>query len=325
LALFFASSDARQRYAEDVLTVVATPAGGHFQSRYESRYVATDVHALVAKGEIVGKPAVVAFAGRVGTSDAFVIPIRMATVTSAEVIADAVVFTFGADGFPDLSSWPRDNLAMETYGKGVLGQMILRYSEYFPVMAQHDGLVVNSAGSGTSQWNQVTGRLAKLETFSNSYFARISIGAPPSGGRTPKFQDGCLVVRGGSPFVLKCWFYRADNIQDSRRVALSCDGSILTTFSDASYSISSRYDDVEFWVSPRGVSIDQRTLVQVSIPGASAATSDLPTRVRIPTIVESPMAPKAGRAVVGGIAAALVSSPAILGPESALALRLAWR
>jgi hypothetical protein len=323
MALFFASSDARQRYAEDVLTVVAMPEGGVFQFRYDSRYVSTDVHALIASGDIAGKQAIVAFVGRVETVDAFVMPIRIATVLSAEEIAEALVFRFRADQFPDLSSWARDKQALEAQGRVVLDQMSSRYGKYYPVMARHDGLIVDALGSGTSEWNEVTSRLARLDTFANSYFARISIGSPDKGGNSPKFRDGALVVRGTNPFVLKCWFYRADYLPDSRRIALSCDDSVLDVFSDASYAISSRYDDVEFWLSPLGTDAERRTLLQIVIPGTTSA-GDLSTRVQVRTIVESPLAPKARRAVVGGVAAAFVALPAILGPDTSLALRLVF-
>ena len=61
--ILLASSDARPRYLEDILTVVATPRHGVFQFRYDGEYVSNDVHALFGSGELVGKKALVAFVG----------------------------------------------------------------------------------------------------------------------------------------------------------------------------------------------------------------------------------------------------------------------
>ena len=55
------SSDLRRRYAEDILTALAMPAGSMIQFRYEAAYVAPALQRAIADGTIVGSTALVAF------------------------------------------------------------------------------------------------------------------------------------------------------------------------------------------------------------------------------------------------------------------------
>ncbi|MFG1795738.1 hypothetical protein [Nocardia sp. NPDC049149] len=336
MTLLFISSDARPRYAEDILTVVATPPGGIFQFRYETRYVAPDIQSIVGNGMIVGQDAVIAFGGKVGTVDAFIMPTRLASVHSAEIIAEALIIKFLAKDFPDVTSLQRDAVDIEDKGKVVLTQVMSRYGgTYWPAVARSDGLVANAAGSGPSEWNDVVSRLSKLSAFSGSFFIRLSLVYATNKSfkemfsrskffsMTPvELHDGSATLSNRNAAILRCWFSRETLASDERRITVKCDDAIVQISSDDSYDITSRYDDIEFWLHPRRLPVNSRTVLSIRVPGNPQVPGDLTTRVSLPIVVSRPVAPRLTRGLTSAVGAGLIAAPAILGVGSSLGLRL---
>jgi hypothetical protein len=55
------TSNIRQLYVDDALSVVAGPAGLHYRFRYEKRYVADEIHERWNENRLTGIPVAVYF------------------------------------------------------------------------------------------------------------------------------------------------------------------------------------------------------------------------------------------------------------------------
>jgi hypothetical protein len=130
------SSDARPRYALDILSVLAAPEGTKLQFRYEKQYVADDLQKLIANGKAIGQEAIVAFVGKVATPDAYFLPVRLVHIMEVTDLANAYVIRFAAKKYPDITSWAREQKDIVSYGGPVLGHAWARYGKYFPPWAQ---------------------------------------------------------------------------------------------------------------------------------------------------------------------------------------------
>jgi len=286
--------------------------------------VANDIHTQVATGSIVGSEALVAFVGNVGTTDAYLLPVRLATVLSAEFIADALVVRFITGAFPELSAWPHDGLTLETRGKTDLAQISAGYQgNYFAASGRCDGLTITAAGNATTDWNQVTSRLATLKTFSDSFFVRTSLVMSDSAPTLVGLKAGVAHLSSRHTVVLRCWFYRGKYVPSARDISVESDQSVISLSSDSSYEINSRYDEVEFWLHPQRLAADSRTMVSLRLPGDPTATGDLTTRIQIPMVVRKPVTPRLLRGITAAAGASLIAAPALMGAGTSLSLRIA--
>ena len=324
MTVVLASSDARQRYAHDILSVAAAPIGTHFQFRYETAYVSSDLQALIASGRALGAAALVAFVGQVNTPDAFILPVRHVQISSAEIIAEALIVRFVLAGYPDLTSWPRDAATLQNHGKSVLNQISARYGKYFPAVGASDGLICHDNGNSTESWSEISSRLSTFSTFASSYLVRVSVVENRKDVKKEvSTTDGQIEVSSGSGIIVKCWFYTRTQPAGGRIISVSTDDRILHVSSDSAHELSSRYDEVEFWLHGRSVAERSRTMLTVALPGDSTRTGDLPTRVTFPVIVGKPLLPRVYRGFAGATGAAFVGLPALLGAESPLLPRVA--
>src|ERR1700684_1999094 len=91
LSVLLLSSNARRRYAEDILTALALPEGAVIQFRYETDYAAPALQQIVANGKVLGETAMLGFVADVESLTPFLLPVRIATITQAENVADIVV------------------------------------------------------------------------------------------------------------------------------------------------------------------------------------------------------------------------------------------
>ena len=202
-----------------------------------------------------------------------------------------------------------------------------------------------ATGSGTSEWNEVTSRLATLDPFNDSDFLRLSL--VPARRLQPRWREapldwvrrvtkskaairaeeslelrrGQLVVTNRQQIVLRCWFYRRQPLAQPRVMTLACDSAIVHISTDAQVELSSRYDEVEFWLHPQRLAVDSRTALTLRLPGDPGQTNDLGTRVSVPVLVRRPVGPRLLRGLVGATRLALVAAPALL-EDSPTGLRI---
>jgi hypothetical protein len=317
----FFSSDATQKYSEDVLTVLAAPKGAVVQFRYESMYVSGEVQRAVGSQEIVGKEILIAFTTQAKDGERSMLPIRAAVVVAAKVIAGAYVFKLRVSWFPELSSWPLETEEVRARGTAEIEAVTRANTGFYTASGRSGGMRLEAGSADAEAWLEIARRLSTFEAFSTSFFVRSTLGTR-SGRELPVVgEDGTITVNANAGFVLTCWFYGNDYHRTPRSLSVATDRSILTLSSDDSYEIQSRYDEIEFWFRSQQLVADSLTFVKLTLPGSSAH-GDLATYLRFPVIVRRSRGAAITTGAIGGVGAALVGLPAVLGDSLPISLRI---
>lgn len=320
----FVSSDARPRYIDDIMRIIALPVGGQLHFRYQARYAAPDVQQWIAAKNVVGAQAVVCFVGDVGTDGVYAIPVRYVFIVGARRLDDAYIVRFAARGFPDISDWLRDSDNVKERGRVLLRGLMSNYrDEYYAAYARDPTAPSTDNADSQESWNGVVSRLARLPAFSGSYFLRASL--ERQSGREmalTKGQDWFDVIS-GREFVLRSWFVGEGTDFSGRNLEIICDEQLLYPTSDTRYDISSRYDEVKFWIAPRGDEVTRRTLLRLTLNAGTGSNGGLSTRVDLPIRIRAPRRRQAARVTLGGVSALAVAAPAILGDVAPVPYNLA--
>lgn len=329
LSVLLLSSNARRRYAEDILTALALPEGAVIQFRYEADYVAPTFQQIVANGKAIGATAVLGFIADAETQTPFVLPIRIATIIQAENVADMFVMKLRVGGYPDPGDSPMNLLEIHTESRKFYAKIVQSNSgHYYPATNKFPNLHLNSAGDPAQKWIGIVRRLALHPTFATSYFMRID---PPvsTSRRTSSFDEaGVLHLADGQSVKVPVSFYSTQYSEGSR-VVLSCttDGTFLKVSSDDTYDVALRYDSVEFWLQPRTELFDALARATIRLTadpanGIGGAPLPLTTNTYLPVVVMRSRSRLAIKIAGTAIGAFLVALPAILGQNSSLRLRV---
>jgi hypothetical protein len=329
LSVLLLSSNARRRYAEDILTALALPEGAVIQFRYEADYVAPTLQQIVANGKVIGATAVLGFIADAETQTPFVLPIRIATIIQAENVADMFVMKLRVDGYPDPGDSPMNLSEIHLECRKFYAKIIQSNSgHYYPATNKFPNLHLNSTGDPAQKWIGIVRRLALHPTFATSYFMRID---PPvsTSRRTVSFDEvGVLRLADGQSVKVPVSFYSTQYSEGSR-VVLSCttDGTFLKVSSDDTYDVALRYDSVEFWLQPRTEMFDALARATIRLTcdppnGIGGASLSLTTNTYFPVVVMKSRSLLALKIAGTAIGAFLVALPAILGQNSSLRLRV---
>ena len=323
------SSNTRRRYAEDILTALALPAGAVIQSRYETDYVAPVLQQIVANGKCIGQTAVLGFIGERESQAPFVLPVRIATIMHVENVADMFVLRLRVGDYPNPDDGPMNLPDIQAESVKFCARLIqANGGHYYPATSKCPSLNFSSANDPAQKWIGIVRRLALHPTFATSYFVRID---PPvsTSRREVSFNDqGTLRLSDGQSVKVPVSFYSTQYSEGSR-VVLSCatDGTFLKVSSDDTYDVALRYDSVEFWLQPRTESFDAlaRTTIKLHCdpPGTgSGAQLPLTTNASFPVVVMRSRSRLAIKVASSAVGAFLVALPAILGQGSSLRLRV---
>ncbi|MFI0423037.1 hypothetical protein [Spongiactinospora sp. 9N601] len=321
-SVLFLSSDARRRYAEDILAALALPRGAVIQFRYESKYVVPSLQASIANMSVIGRRAVVAYVADVETAAPFLVPVRFASVADAECAADMVVFRLRMAEYTDLDDYPLTEDDIRTEGRRYLDRLIeVNDDRYYPATGRFPDLHIRDEpqrrpGEETrddpQHWLGVARRLARHPTFRDSYFIRIDEPVLDRGGPVPFDEQGRLTLSDRQAAKLRVSFFTQSYSDEGEKV-LSCatDGTFLKISSDDSYDVELGYDSVEFWLQPVITTFD--ALARVSV-GFSQERPDVPeVNAGFPVLVRRSRTRMLTRVTFSAAGAFLVALPAILG------------
>ncbi|WP_062435580.1 hypothetical protein [Herbidospora daliensis] len=313
------SSNHRRRYAEDILSALALPRGAVIQFRYDAEYVAPRLREKIANGTVVTTRCLLAFVADVETDAPFMVPVRFATVVSAESVADVVLFRLQVEDYPSLDEFPTTETEIRGAGKRFVDTLIQRNGQhYFPAASQFADLHCHEpVGTDPQSWLGVARRLARHDEFAKSYFVRVEPPRTPS-GKTIKFDaSGQLSVSDRQPVKIRVNFFSADYSESPKQLTCATDGTYLRISSDDSYDVALRYDSVEFWLQPAVLSFDALARVTVKL-----SADRLTTNAGFPVVVRRSRSRLALRLGASGLGAILVALPAVLGSGVALEWRL---
>ncbi|MFT3832547.1 MAG: hypothetical protein QM711_04395 [Micropruina sp.] len=320
------SSDARPRYVNDIATALAMPNGARFHFRYQARYLSPEVQRMLGENSLIGSVALICFIGNRNntTAEEFLLPVRLAKVTAVEKIGDAYVFTLQASGYPDLGQWPRSRDEIVERGSSAVRQGISNnHDEYYAAYWDSSGSLGSKSSKGTEGWAGVTERLLLLETFAQTYLLRLELtdskGSPM---QVSADETGWLSFDPRRSYRVRAWFYGNSVDFGNRTIKLETDGEVLSSISDQRYVVRSRYDQVDFWFTPKASDQPKRTLLRVvSSPASPSDPSDIPTEVELRCLVTRPLAPRMLLALIAGASATAVAAPGLLGD----AVPIEWR
>jgi hypothetical protein len=327
LSVLLLSSNARRRYAEDILTGLALPEGAVIQFRYEADYVAPTLQQIVANGRIIGATAVLGFIADADTQTPFVLPIRIAAIIQAENVADMFIMKLRVGGYPDPGDSPMSLPEIHSESKKFHAKIVQSNSgHYYPATNKFPSFHLNSTGDPAQKWIGIVRRLALHSTFATSYFMRIDSPVSTSRRAVSFDQAGVLHLADGQSVKVPVSFYSTQYSEGSR-VVLSCttDGTFLKVSSDDTYDVALRYDSVEFWLQPRTELFDalaRATIRLTSDPGIGPAPLPLTTNTYFPVVVMRSRSQLALKIAGTAVGAFLVALPAILGQASSLRLRV---
>jgi len=330
LSVLLLSSNARRRYAEDILTALALPEGAVIQFRYEADYVAPTLQQIVANGRVLSETAVLGFIADAETQTPFVLPIRIATIIQAENVADMFIMKLRVGGYPDPGDSPMNLSEIHAESKKFYAKIAQSNSgHYYPATNKFPSLHLNPTGDPAQKWIGIVRRLALHPTFATSYFMRID--SPVSTSRRAASFDeaGVLHLADGQSVKVPVSFY-STRYSEGSRVVLSCttDGTFLRVSSDDTYDVALRYDSVEFWLQPRTEQFDAlaratiRLTCDPSNGMADGAPLPLTTNTYFPVVVMRSRSRLALKIAGTAVGAFLVALPAILGQNSSLRLRV---
>jgi hypothetical protein len=329
VSVLLLSSNVRRRYAEDILTALALPEGAVIQFRYETDYVAPGLQQIVANGKALGETAMLGFVADADTPTPFLLPVRIATITHAENVADMFVLRLRVGGYPDLSDNPMNLAEINSESAKFYTKLVqLNSGHYYPAAVKFPNLHLSSAGDPAQKWIGVVRRLTLHPTFTTSYFMRIDPPVSTSRREVSFDERGILHLNDGQSVKVPVSFYSA-RYSEGSRVALSCstDGTFLRVSSDDTYDVALRYDSVEFWLQPRTELFDAlaRATIKLTCDPPNGNDGDprpLTTNTYFPVVVARSRSRLAIKIAATAIGAFLVALPAILGENASLRLRV---
>jgi hypothetical protein len=329
ISVLLLSSNARRRYAEDIMTALALPEGAVIQFRYEADYVAPALQQIVANKKALGETALLGLIADAETQTPFVLPIRIATIIHAENVADMFILKLRVGGYPDPGDGPMNLSEIHVESAKFYARIVQSNSgHYYPATNKFHNLHLSSDGDPAQKWIGIVRRLALHATFATSYFVRID--QPVSASRRKvSFDDlGTLHLGDGQSVKVPVSFY-STQYSEGTRVMLSCatDGTFLKVSSDDTYDVALRYDSVEFWLQPRTEMFDALARATIKLTcdppnGGDGVPPPLTTNTYFPVVVVRSRSQLAIKIAATAIGAFLVALPAILGQSSSLRLRV---
>ena len=308
---------------------MALPQGAVIQFRYEADYVAPALQQIVANGKILGQTAVLGFIADAESAKPFVMPIRIATITHAENVADMFILRLRVGDYPDSGDSPMNlpEIYMESvkfYSKLVQANG----GHYYPATVKFPNMHLSSTDDSPQKWIGIVRRLALHATFATSYFVRIDPPISASHQKVSFDKFGTLRLSDGQSIKVPVSFY-STQYSEGTRVVLSCatDGTFLKVSSDDTYDVALRYDSVEFWLQPRTEAFDALARATIRLtcdPPNNGGNTPLPltTNTYFPVVVVRSRSRLAFKVAASTIGAFLVALPAILGQSSSLRLRV---
>lgn len=168
------SSNARRRYAEDILTALALPEGAVIQFRYETDYVAPALQQIVANGKVLGETVVLGFIADAESPTPFFLPIRVAVITHAENVADMFILRLRVGDYPDPGDGPMSLPEIHAESSKFYAKLVQSNGgRYYPATVKFPNLHLSSTGDPAQKWIGIVRRLALHPAFATSYFVRI--------------------------------------------------------------------------------------------------------------------------------------------------------
>ena len=320
----FLSSDARPRYAQDVLAALALPRAAVLQFRYAANYVDPALRDACSNQSIVGRRCLLAYVSQRSAPMQHLVPVRYAEVVGVDAVADLFVFRFRLDAYPDLTDWALDVDVLAASARSVLNGMMKRsggplfMASFRTPRLPYD---VGAASDDAAGWIEITRRLATVPTFARCHFVKLDAPRSDSGTVLPLDEHGEVTVTEGQSLSVRLTYYCDEYYDAPKQINAETLGDQVKMVSTAAVPVSSRYDNVEFRLHAQPAPSRAFSRFKVTMT-ASEDAGDVPTVIDFPITVRPSRRDLLLRVATSGIGALAVAAPAILGSSSDLGLRL---
>jgi hypothetical protein len=321
-SLLLLSSDDRQRYAEDVQTVLAAPEGANVQYRYRQKWVAPALQRAATGEQLKGRSVVLGFIGSSG--DPFVLPIRYATVTKVERLADIFIFRLRIGGYVNLRNYPLSLPEIVELSRSTLNQLTMNEdNSRYTATSISPRMPDEVTDDMPARWMETAQRLSLHPTFETSYFLRVAPVETQQGKRLRFDASGQVVTTDSQSLRIATIIHTRHFIPDTDFTLTCTPGSpSVRVTSDDVYRVTSSHDSVEFWLHLAAQNYDTLSRITISLASETDIANAVPVHVRLPLAVHRSRARVIQRWAAASVGAVLVALPAILGPGSALELRI---
>jgi hypothetical protein len=316
--LYLFSSNQSRLYEQDILDVLAAPAGTLRQFRYFERYVSQTFRANVS--ELEGKVALLHFSLQQEEQyhEPVVIPVRWATVHSAALVGDVYAIQLRMDKWCSLRV-PRKDDGAPTFGDWEQKRDIVR--RYQQLLADHNVERPYSSSAGIGKdirdghtpleptaddallFNYSAQYLQSTRSFHSARFYRVrAIRDLTDRGDAAEISagdDGTFQLRGGRTYSLQLSHFQPQNPQGIDRIRREADGKSVLPIGKPHFEIASRYDDaaIEFHAAEPPTS-EARDSVIILEPDGGTFAAKVRLRLRVVRPVSKTATSVGGAALV---------------------------
>lgn len=328
--LFLYSSNIRPLYEQDILDLLAAPAGHLYRFRYLGwKYVASEVER--SWNDLQGTPVLVHFALQQESQyhDPAFIPVRRGEVVLTQRLGDINIIEFTLGDYVALR--PSEEKAAEDWqnpaGKVVQDYLSWLNARSVPRPYQHwVGFGPDPGSDNKAPFHQgldpmilfdrTAKYLSRTASFREARFYRIEglyrLGAGEDQNEALEPTDGRFVLEGGKTYGLRIAHSQPVEIKQREKFRVASDGEIIHPIGSGGFEISSPYDvfTLPLHASEPPTSEARETVLTIEPEAVRAATVRLKLRVvRSPGRTATAVGGSATAALLLGVPSLLPSAP----------------
>jgi hypothetical protein len=306
------TSDSRPRYAVDLLNVLALPLGTEYHFRYSTSYVPSQIRHEFENCNAPGTVALIAFRDESQQAEApFMVPVRWATITSVQLVADFYVVGFELGNYPILSDHYNGNRAEIEEKSSAQREEFVAATRDLPVQAGLTSLVEPTTNFDRNTWIQIAKTLALHERFSSTHFLRVRGVTDRMGRDAWHSSERAYVLSERQYGRIRLDYFAEEYEEDDAVLCFTGDESLIRIASRANIPLDSRYDSRQVLIQAGSVPGHTSTEVEISV----CATHENPyqTTLRLPFQVSRSKGVIIARIATSAAGAGMVAAPGILG------------
>jgi len=309
LTLF--TSDSRPRYATDVLNTLALPVGSLYHFRYETKYVTPEIRNEFENLDPVGTRVLLAFRDAAQDDDnAFMVPVRWATLTAVELILDFYVIRFNLEGYPTFAqTYGVEKVSIRAASTNFVRELP-EPTRHLPVQLGLTPFVEPRATADRVSWIDVAKRLALHDCFATTHFLRIARVTDRRGRDLARSSDGHYVLPERQYGTVSLDYFAVQYEEHNAQLRLAGDPALIRVATAGSIALDSRYDSRQVLIQAGAVTGQTSTELEIS---TYAERRDLrQTVLRLPFRIVRSHSLLGYRVATSAIGAAAVAAPGIL-------------
>lgn len=322
------TSNIRDLYVQDALSLLAAPSGLIYRFRYEDRYVADNLRDKWRAGAIAGKRVAVYFSVQhpMNFHAAAFIPLRMGTVTRSAAVGGVYTIEFALDGYIPLAQVDADNLArpVREFTKALKGELGTAFPDFYDpgnagapkrrsaALAGSPLVLTDSEGNAlfeisddeAENFEHIVNLMRRCVSSTQPFFRVARVAGPES--EMSLTDDGWLELKPEQTYEVELVHYNPEPLSGSASVAIECPESVKV-LGPTTLPINSRYDvvTVRMFVPAREDSAQGEIGVAVDVPAGAGVR--IPIRIK-PTVKQTYLSPTT--ALLGAV---LIATPGVMG------------